>query len=144
MSLIRRIKINHVKECFLLDLTSLGLWSLQQWEKVLKNKQITTIAIFKEGKIIGICVYQIITNENELLYFAIHPNFQKKGYGKLLFTKFLELSKESKITKIFLEVSSKNISANNFYKYFNFKTFKIRKNYYRDGSDAIMKVKHIC
>tara|TARA_Y100001933_G_scaffold128445_1_gene128236 strand:- start:495 stop:929 length:435 start_codon:yes stop_codon:yes gene_type:complete len=144
MSLIKKIKINHVKECFLLDLNSLGLWSLKQWEKALKNRQITTIAIFKEDRIIGICVYQIITNENELLYFAIHPNFQKKGYGKLLFTKFLELSKESKIKKIFLEVSSKNISANNFYEYFKFKTFKIRKNYYKDGSDAIMKVKYIC
>ena len=45
------------------------------------------------------------------------------------------------INKLFLEVSNTNLIAEKFYSRFNFSTVGIRRNYYKDGSDALLKEK---
>ena len=47
------------------------------------------------------------------------------------------------IKKLFLEVSQSNICAQKFYDRFDFSTVGIRKNYYKDGSDALFKEKKL-
>ena len=47
------------------------------------------------------------------------------------------------INKLFLEVSHTNITAEKFYSSFNFSTVGVRRNYYKDGSDALLKEKKI-
>ena len=47
------------------------------------------------------------------------------------------------IKKLFLEVSKNNISAEKFYSRFDFFTVGIRRNYYKDGSDALLKEKKL-
>ena len=47
------------------------------------------------------------------------------------------------VNKLFLEVSCKNITAEKFYDRFNFFTVGIRKKYYKDGSDALLKEKKL-
>ena len=50
---------------------------------------------------------------------------------------------KSNINKLFLEVSQTNSTAGKFYSRFNFSTVGIRRNYYKDGSDALLKRKKI-
>ena len=45
--------------------------------------------------------------------------------------------------KILLEVSQSNVNAERFYERFDFSTVGIRKNYYKDGSDALLKEKKL-
>ena len=47
------------------------------------------------------------------------------------------------ISKLFLEVSHNNFIAEKFYSRFNFSTVGIRRNYYKDGSDALLKEKKL-
>ena len=47
------------------------------------------------------------------------------------------------IKKLFLEVSHTNIAAEKFYDSFDFSTVGIRRNYYKDGSDALLKEKKL-
>ena len=47
------------------------------------------------------------------------------------------------INKLFLEVSHTNITAEKFYSRFDFSTVGIRRNYYKDGSDALLKEKKL-
>ena len=47
------------------------------------------------------------------------------------------------INKLFLEVSHTNFTAEKFYSRFDFSTVGIRKNYYKDGSNALLKEKKI-
>ena len=141
---IKEINESEAKDCFLLDSKSLKLWSLAQWKIELKKKDIQAIALYIEKKFIGVCVFQFIFDEANIHFIAILPQFTKRGYGKMLFTKFLNISKNNNIKKIFLEVSSKNFPAIQFYESFNFITVGIRKKYYKDASDAILKTKIIC
>jgi len=47
------------------------------------------------------------------------------------------------INKLLLEVSHSNTTAKNFYSRFDFYTVGIRKKYYKDGSDALLKEKKL-
>jgi len=42
-----------------------------------------------------------------------------------------------------LEVSLSNVNAESFYNRFDFFTVGIRRNYYKDGSDALLKEKKL-
>ena len=52
-------------------------------------------------------------------------------------------SKKLNINKLFLEVSHTNSTAEKFYSRFDFSTVGRRKNYYKDGSDALLKEKKL-
>ena len=47
------------------------------------------------------------------------------------------------VNKLVLEVSHTNFTADNFYSRFDFSTVGIRRNYYKDGSDALVKEKKL-
>ena len=45
--------------------------------------------------------------------------------------------------KLLLEFSQNNVIAERFYTQFDFSTVGIRRNYYKDGSDALLKEKKL-
>ena len=47
------------------------------------------------------------------------------------------------LKKLLLEVAQSNVSAERFYSLFYFSTAGIRKNYYKDGSHALLKEKKL-
>ena len=51
--------------------------------------------------------------------------------------------KKLRINRLLLEVSQNNLIAEKFYNRFDFSTVGIRKNYYKDGSHALLKEKKL-
>ena len=47
------------------------------------------------------------------------------------------------LSKLLLEVSERNVTAEKFYNQFDFSTVGLRKNYYKDGSHALLKEKKL-
>ena len=47
------------------------------------------------------------------------------------------------LKKLILEVSQRNVTAERFYNRFDFYTVGVRKNYYKDGSHALLKEKKL-
>ena len=139
MNLIREIKLNETKICHSLDLDTMRLWNYKQWEGELSKTNIKAFGIFIEQRLRGVCVSHLLFTEAELRYFSIHPEFQRRGLGTKLINRLLNHCAENEIEKIFLEVSSKNETALSFYQSIGFYTVNIRKNYYQDGSDALLK-----
>ena len=73
----------------------------------------------------------------------IEEKYREKGFGSHLMRFLIKQCKKLKITKLFLEVSNTNVTAERFYNRFNFSTVGIRRNYYKDGSDALLKEKKL-
>ena len=71
----------------------------------------------------------------DIFEIVVDKNFRKKGIASKL------LNKINDERKILLEVSEKNIIAINLYIKNGFKIISRRKNYYLDGSDAIIMVR---
>ena len=141
MIFIKEINSKNSKSCYELDLKSIKHWSQNQWENELKKDYVKAMGIFFNNTILGVCVFHKIFEEAEIRYLSVHPSYKRIGLGKKLIHKIIRECKNENIKRIFLEVSLKNKQALCFYDYFGFKTISIRKNYYKDGSDALIKEK---
>ncbi len=140
---IREINENDIDLCYELDSNSISVWSKKQWESEFKKEGIKVFGILFENQIVGVCVSQVVLDEAQINYFMVKCKFRKKGFGTHLMNYLIKCCKKINVNKLFLEVSQTNIIAQKFYDYFGFSTVGIRRNYYRDGSDALLKEKKL-
>ena len=129
--------------CYELDSNTICLWTKKQWQSEFDKRGAKVFAISLRKKIIGIYVVQIIIDEAQINYFSIKQDYRRKGYGTCLMSYLIKECEKLNIKKLLLEVSEKNLIAEEFYCKFNFMTVGRRKNYYVDGTDAILKEKNL-
>ena len=142
------ISIKHIKEkdidlCYELDSNTISLWSKKQWAKELKKEGIKVFGLILSNLVIGICVFQVILDEAQINFFAVKMKYRGKGFGTYLMKYLIKECEKLNINKLFLEVSNTNYTAEKFYNHFDFSTVGIRRNYYKNGSDAILKEKKL-
>ena len=143
MVFIKQIKENYVDSCYELDLNTISLWSKKQWDNEFKKEGIKVFGLVFQNLLIGVCVLQMVVDEAHINYFVIDRKFRKRGFGLHLMSYLIKKCKKFNINKLLLEVSQSNVTAEKFYSRFDFLTVGIRKNYYKDGSDALLKEKKL-
>ena len=143
MMSIKQIYKKDIELCYELDSNTLSLWTKKQWENEFKKEGIKIFALMLSNLVIGLCVFQLVLDEAQINYFVINQGFREKGFGSYLMNYLIKRCKKLKINKLLLEVSVKNIIAEKFYSNFDFFTVGKRKNYYKDGSDALLKEKKL-
>ena len=142
------ISIKHINEkdidlCYELDSNTISLWSKKQWNNEFRKEGTKIFGLFLSNLVIGICVFHVVLDEAQINFFVINQKYRKKGFGSHLMAYLIEQCQNLSINKIFLEVSHTNSTAEKFYSRFEFFTVGIRRNYYKDGSDALLKRKKI-
>ena len=133
------INIKQVKKSDLFKLTKIDKYifnypvSLKDLENYFKED---TIKIWKIStqKIIGFVIFYHVRDEIEIIQIGIMKSCQRKNYGSLIVNKIKKLKD---IRKIFLEVSTENTQAINFYLKNGFKKIGIRKAYYKVNKQRI-------
>ena len=140
---IKQINKKDIDICYELDSNTISLWSKKQWAEEFKKKDTKIVGLIIVNLVIGICVFQIVLDEAQINYFVVDPKYRKRGFGSYLMRYLIKQCKKSNLKKLFLEVSHSNLTAEKFYSRFDFFTVGIRKNYYKDGSDAILKEKNL-
>ena len=140
---IKQINEKDIDLCYELDLNTISLWSKKQWTKEFKKEGIKVFGILLSNNVIGICVFHVVLDEAQINFFVINQNYRKKGYGTHLMNYLIKQCEILNINKLLLEVSLSNTTAEKFYSRFNFYTVGIRTNYYKDGSDALLKEKKL-
>ena len=90
--------------------------------------------------IVGFIIFSVIKKEVHLLNIAVHTRHQKKGIGSLLMETMLKQASVMGVSKVYLEVRSKNEKAILFYKKYNFIKDAVRVNYYtgKNSDDAVL------
>ena len=140
---IKEINEKDIDLCFELDLKTISLWSKNQWANEFKKEGIKVYGLSNTNLLIGICVLQVVLDEAQINYFAINSNFRNKGFGSHLMNYLIKVCEKIKVNKLYLEVSQSNVTAERFYSRFDFFTVGIRRNYYKDGTDALLKEKKL-
>ena len=140
---IKEIDQKEFELCYELDLETICLWSKKQWQGEFNKRGNKVVGILVNKKIIGIYVLQTIIDEAQINYFSVKQKFRRKGYGTKLMNYLINECRKLNIKKLFLEVSETNSIAENFYCKFNFLTTGRRKNYYKEGADAVLKEKNL-
>ena len=143
MIYIKRIYEKDIDLCYELDSNTISVWNKKQWANEFKKEGIKVFGISLSNLVIGICVFQVVLDEAQINFFVIKQNHRKKGFGTYLMRYLIEECKKLNITKLILEVSHTNVTAEKFYSNFDFATVGIRKKYYKDGSDALLKEKNL-
>ena len=140
---IKQINEKDIDLCYELDSNTISLWSKEQWANEFKKEGTKIFGLKNKNLVIGICVFQVILNEAQINFFVINQKFRKKGFGSHLMSYLIKKCEKLNLNKLFLEVSQSNVIAERFYSRFDFSTVGIRKNYYKDGSDALLKEKKL-
>ena len=141
MLTIKQIKEKDIDLCYALDSNTISLWSKKQWIDEFKKEGVNVFGLLLSNLVIGICVFQIVLDEAQINFFVVDQKYRKKGFGSLLMLFLIKQCEVLSIKKLFLEVSHTNFIADRFYSRFEFSTVGIRRKYYKDGSDALIKEK---
>lgn len=96
----------------------------------------------ENGNIVGFAGVIILPDDVEITNIVTKKTERKKGIGKLLLDKLIEMAFALK-KDISLEVNEKNEAAINLYKKTEFKEVGIRKKYYNGCENAIIMTKKI-
>lgn len=92
----------------------------------------------QNDKVIGYISGYFIDGIGEIYNFLVDDIYQRQGIGNMLFDKLMEINK---VTSLTLEVRDSNQKGYNFYLKKGFKEISVRKNYYKNGDDAIVMIK---
>ncbi len=94
---------------------------LYEFELLIKHNPDTCFVIEKDGEIIG-SVFGAFNGRRAWIYhLCIHPEYQGKGYGKMLLRKTEEALKRKGATKILLGIFLDNLKIVPFYEKLGFK-----------------------
>jgi ribosomal-protein-alanine N-acetyltransferase len=140
---IKQINERDIDLCYELDLNTISLWSKKQWANEFKKEGTKIFGLLFENFVIGICVFNVVLDEAQINYFVVKQKFRKKGFGSYLMSYLINRCEKLNLKKLLLEVSQSNLTAERFYSRFDFSTVGIRKNYYKDGSNALLKEKNL-
>ena len=140
---IKQLNEKDIDLCYELDSNTISLWSKKQWANEFKKDGTKIFGLLIKNLVIGICVFQVVLDEAQINYFVVNKKFRKKGFGSHFMSYLIKKCEKLNLKKLLLEVSQSNVTAERFYSRFDFSTVGIRKNYYKDGSHALLKEKKL-
>ena len=140
---IKRINEDDIDLCYELDSNTISLWSKKQWTNEFKKEGTKIFGLSLQNFVIGICVLQVVLDEVHINYFVVNQKYRKRGFGSYFMSYLIKKCKKLNTHRLLLEVSQNNSIAENFYTRFDFHTVGTRKNYYKDGSNALLKEKKL-
>ncbi len=84
------------------------------------------------GRLAGAAVLALMVDHGELCNLMVPPRYLGKRVGRQLLGQCLEVARQRRLTRIFLEVRRSNQRAIRFYRRNGFEIVSRRSNYYRD------------
>ena len=118
-------------------------WTPSILKSELESQNSKYIVAILENVVVGFAGIIISVDDAEITNIVTRKSYRKKGIGKLLLDKLIDMSKEIGKNEISLEVNEKNIPAINLYKSSNFEQVGLRKKYYNGQDNAIIMTKKI-
>ena len=140
---IKRINEDDIDLCYELDSNTISLWSKKQWANEFKKEGTKIFGLSLQNFVIGICVLQFVLDEAHIIYFVVNQKYRNRGFGSYFMSYLIKKCKKTNTNRLLLEVSQNNLVAQKFYNRFDFYTVGTRKNYYSDGSNALLKEKKL-
>ncbi|WP_276876380.1 ribosomal protein S18-alanine N-acetyltransferase [Anaerococcus hydrogenalis] len=109
-----------------------------------KNKHKIHFVYEKNGETVGFYIISKILDEVEIYTIAVDELYRCQKIASNMLEHLINFSKEMKVSKIWLEVSTKNMPAINLYEKFGFEKIRLRKNYYSlTNEDAYIMLKEL-
>ncbi len=108
-------------------------WNEKQWQAELAQPACRVWCAETNGKMVGFLTLRGAADQYEITNLAVEPAMRRSGIGTRLLTHALEKLPGGDVT---LEVSTQNTAAIELYTRCGFVCRAVRKQFYKDGSDA--------
>ena len=136
---IRKMTPDDLEEIMAIEEVSFdNPWQEEMFEAEMAGPISDALSVEIDGLYAGYITYRVILDEGHLMNVAIHPDFQKRGYGRRLVQHFLDDCRERGVVVVYLEVRPSNVPARILYRRFGFRKTGARKKYYENGEDALL------
>ncbi len=116
-------------------------WNANILKSELESTNSKYIVAKENDEIVGFAGIIVTPVDVEITNIVTKKRNRKKGIGKLLLDKLIEMTKELKVEKISLEVNEKNNIAIHLYETKGFEKVGLRKKYYNGIDNAIIMTK---
>ncbi|MCK9478927.1 MAG: ribosomal protein S18-alanine N-acetyltransferase [Firmicutes bacterium] len=113
-------------------------WSLNMFERELRNPFAHYFVALKEDKVIGYGGMWAVAGEGHITNIAVSPQYRRNGLGRLLLQKLLKKAETLDLDVLMLEVRVSNTAAISLYHSMGFFAVGSRKNYYYGNEDALL------
>lgn len=105
-------------------------WSQQAFLNELQNKFAVYFVAIHDGRLVGYAGMWLFAGEAHVTTIAVHPDFRRRGLGKMLMQTLIGYARGQGADTMVLEVRPSNIPAINLYNSLGFRNIGWRKNYY--------------
>ena len=131
---IEPFSIKHIEDVTTIHSQVLDGWSMKSLIGDLANDSTWSYVAMYGGKAVAFCSF-IVTDDAELVFVCTHPLYRGQGIATKLMTDTIVQELPVGITRVVLEVRSKNEAAINLYEKLRFVKLGIRKNFYSTPAD---------
>ncbi|HSA06996.1 MAG TPA: ribosomal protein S18-alanine N-acetyltransferase [Candidatus Gastranaerophilales bacterium] len=138
---IRKMHKKDIDQIMKIESVSFGnfYWTREAFATEIENNiGYYFVAEAENEQIIGYCGFWLILDEAHVTTIAVHPKYRKQGLGEKLLQKMLETGYEKEAKWFTLEVRASNVSAQNLYYKYKFKSLGLRRKYYQDNEEDAM------
>lgn len=112
-------------------------WTEQQIVASLQQINVIGLQLRLDDVLAGFVLCQTVAEDGEILTYAIHPTFQRRGLGRRLLAETVALARSRRWEKLFLEVAEDNAPALRLYMGYGFKVSGKRPGYYPRQQGAV-------
>lgn len=115
-------------------------WDRESLARELADPRVLLLAVSREpgGPPDGYAIFRRVADEAELLRVGVDPGERRHGLARALILEGLRRLQDGEIQVCFLEVRTDNVPAIALYESLGFGRAGFRKEYYRDGTDALI------
>lgn len=112
-------------------------WSVSEFKQCFKNSCYKFYGIVENNVLVSYAVCFVCVDDINIVSVATRQAYKNKGFATTIINALKQTAKLYNIT-LSLEVKCNNLAAISLYNKTNFKPVHVRKNYYKDGSDAVI------
>jgi ribosomal-protein-alanine N-acetyltransferase len=111
------------------ELTQAVPWTEETFSHCMKAGYVGWV-IELEGRVVGFIIVSMHTGESHILNLGVHPEYQRRGFGRELLEQALSVAKAKEVGIAYLEVRRSNAKAIALYEKAGFVQVGERKSYY--------------
>ena len=115
-----------------------GAWTYEQLEHSLRLENVLCYVAKNDDKVLGFVLIEETPYDFDILEIVVDQELRGRGIGTMLLKRVFDYAKLTHKEKATLEVASDNKNAIMFYEKFGFSQIGMRKNYYKNGNDALI------
>lgn len=115
-------------------------WKEKDFERLFRRKNSASFVVTHEGKVVAFAVLEVFKEFFQLLNFAVHPKYRRRGVAKGLIGYIANQLSPTKRKKIVVEVRESNLEAQLFLRDSKYRAVEIMRAHFDDTKEDCYKM----